>query len=79
MASKFITINDDPTKGPKVELEDTGSDLFVLVDGVRVAERGRPRTSAAGTWVSLVEGYTVATPADLGTIEILVHGKRLLN
>jgi len=74
-----MTINDDSAKGPKVELENTGADLFVLVDGVRVAERGRPGTSAAGTWVTLVNGYTVVTRVGLGTIEILVHGERLLN
>jgi hypothetical protein len=71
-----MTINDDPAKGPRVEVEDAGRDLFVVVDGIRVAYRGRPGTSAAGTWVTLVEGYTVNSPED-HTIEVLVHGRRV--
>ena len=77
MASEFLTINDDPAKGPKVEVEHTDADLFVVVDGVRVAERGQPGTSAAGTWVTLVEGYTVNGPEDHSTIGIFIHGRRI--
>jgi hypothetical protein len=77
MASEFVTINDDPAKGPKVEVERTDTDLFVVVDGVRVAERGQPGTSAAGTWVTLVEGYTISSPDDHSTIEVMVHGRRI--
>jgi hypothetical protein len=36
-----------------------GHDVFVVVDGVRVAKRGRPGTAQARTWVSLEPGWRV--------------------
>jgi hypothetical protein len=53
-----ITINDDPARGPKVEIEEDGLDMFVIVNGVTIARRGHPGTPEAGTWVSL-PGWTV--------------------
>ena len=41
-------------------------DLFVIVDGIKIARRGYPDTPQAGTWVSLEPGYTVIDGADLG-------------
>jgi hypothetical protein len=35
------------------------TDIFVVVDGVKVAKRGRPSTPQAGTWVSLEPGWRV--------------------
>ncbi len=49
---KFTT-NDDPARLPKVEIEEDGPDMFVIVNGVTVARRGHPGTAEAGTWVSL--------------------------
>lgn len=40
-------------------IEFTSRDIFVVVDGVKVARRGRPRTPQAGTWVTLEPGYVV--------------------
>jgi hypothetical protein len=77
MASIFETINDDPAKGPKVEAEDTGQDLFIVVDGVRIAKRGRPETQEAMTWVSLVLGWTVNSQDDHRKIEILHDDTRV--
>jgi hypothetical protein len=37
----------------------TGSDIFIVCDGVRIARRGYPGTPQAGTWVSLGPGYRV--------------------
>ena len=34
-------------------------DLFVEVDGVRVARRGHPNSPQAGTWISLEPGWQV--------------------
>jgi hypothetical protein len=36
-----------------------GGDLFMLLDGVTIAKRGRPGTPQAGQWISLEPGYTV--------------------
>jgi len=41
-------------------------DLFVIVDGIKIARRGYPDTPQAGTWVSLEPGYTVLDGPDLG-------------
>jgi hypothetical protein len=34
-------------------------ELYVVLDGMRIAKRGCPRTPEAGTWVSLKPGYAV--------------------
>jgi hypothetical protein len=34
-------------------------DIFVIVDGVKIAKRGRPDTPQARTWVSLEPGWAV--------------------
>ena len=44
-------------RSPKVRVEATGKNNFVFVDGVRVAKRGHPGGTQAGTWVSLEPGY----------------------
>jgi hypothetical protein len=44
---------------PTVEMISDGDDLFVVVNGVKVAKRGRPGTAQANTWVSLGPGWTV--------------------
>jgi hypothetical protein len=33
--------------------------VFVVYNGTRIAKRGHPNTSQAGTWVSLETGYRV--------------------
>ena len=47
-----------------------GEDLFVVVDGVKIAKRGKPGTPQAKTWISLEPGWTVRGAPDLGHIEI---------
>jgi hypothetical protein len=44
---------------PECTIESDGLNLFVVFDGVRIAERGEPGTPQAGTWVSLEPGYEV--------------------
>ena len=33
-----------------------GNDMFVVVDGLKIARRGYPDTPQAGTWVSIETG-----------------------
>jgi hypothetical protein len=40
------------------------NDIFVVVDGVKVAKRGHPGTPEAGTWISLKAGWTVTENGD---------------
>jgi hypothetical protein len=44
---------------PTVEMEGDGRDLFIVVDGVKVAKRGRAGTPQAETWVSIEPGWSV--------------------
>jgi len=43
----------------EASVESDGINVFVIYDGKRIAERGRPNTPQAGTWVSIEPGYTV--------------------
>ena len=59
------------------ELEATDDDIFVLLDGVRIAKRGYPNAPEARTWVSLEPGYTVRDNADLTQLIIELEGVRV--
>jgi hypothetical protein len=37
-----------------------GDDIFVVVNGIKVAKRARPGTPLARTWVSLEPGWRVS-------------------
>ena len=58
-----ISANDPPsTRGvvmAKVEIARSHKDVFVVVDGIRVARRGYPGTPEARTWVSVEPGWQV--------------------
>jgi hypothetical protein len=47
--------NIDMAKHTELEMrcDGRGGDLFMLLDGVTIAKRGRPGTPQAGQWVSL--------------------------
>jgi hypothetical protein len=68
-----------PSKTPKVFMEpvsaehsDTGCDeLYMVMDGKRVAYRGHPGTDEAGTWVSL-------DPNIIGVFDTAEEGHRAL-
>ena len=45
----------------RLDLDDE-DDMFVVIDDVRIAKRGRPGTLQAGTWTSL--GWTVRDGPD---------------
>lgn len=47
----------EPTDG--IEMVSDGEDIFVVVNGVRVAKRGRPDTPQARAWISLEPGWRV--------------------
>lgn len=43
----------------KIEVTCDGRDIFIVVDGAKIAKRGKPRTRHARTWISLKPGWTV--------------------
>lgn len=59
-----------PISRPEVEFISDGRDLFVVLDGVKIAKRGHPGTAEAKTWISLEPGYQVIDHNDLTDIEI---------
>ena len=61
---KSEIIRGDNQHGHTVEFECLPSakklrEMYVILDGRRIAYRGQPGTSETGTWVSIVPGYTV--------------------
>jgi hypothetical protein len=67
-----LTINDDLTRGPKVEIKEGGRDMLVTVNGVAIARRGHPDIPEAGTWVSLEPGWTVTSSEDDDRMEVRI-------
>jgi hypothetical protein len=43
----------------RVEAHVTHEGIFIIVDSVKIAMRGRPKTPQARTWVSLEPGWRV--------------------
>lgn len=52
-------------------------DIFVIVDGVKIAKRGHPDTPQARTWISLEPGWTVRDSRDGKRMEIEHEGVRV--
>ena len=54
----------------KCVMECTGEDIFVVLNGVRIAKRGYPDTPQAKTWVPLEPGWRVLDGPNGDTIAI---------
>ena len=65
------------SKPPTVVIDGSGLDLFVFVDGVKIAKRGHAGTPQAGTWVSLEPGWSVVDVDYPQEIEVSHHGVRV--
>ena len=59
-----------------VKVEFVENNIFVVVDGLRIAQRGQPGTPQAGTWVSLEPGWSVRDGQG-GDIEVEHNGVRI--
>jgi hypothetical protein len=55
---------------PDAKVVITDSDMFVVVDGIRVARRGYPGTPQARSWVSIEPGWEVIDGENLNSILI---------
>jgi hypothetical protein len=62
---------------PVCELHNEGEDVFVLVDGVKIAKRGRPNNSQSVIWVMLEPGWMVRDIQSEDAIEIRYDGARV--
>ena len=74
LSKRRSVMSKDP---PTVEMISDGDDLFVVVNGVKVAKRGRPGTAQANTWVSLGPGWTVLDRNYPEEIEVMFEGVRI--
>ena len=61
------------TKSAKVVLYEDGQDVFIVVNDVKIAVRGKP--GSAHTWVSLEPGWTVT--GGPGHISVTYEGVRV--
>jgi hypothetical protein len=76
-----IIINDDPERGPTIEMAEDEDDIFVIVSGVPVATRSKTGFAEAGTWVSLEPGWIVTSVQhpDRTEISIAYDGRPVLH
>jgi hypothetical protein len=56
-----------------LQMQGDGTDLFIVIDGVRIAKRGHPGTAYANTWVSLEPGWVVRDSRDYSHAQIEVE------
>ncbi len=61
---------------PECAMMPADDDLFILLDGRKIAKRGRPGTPQAMTWVSLEPGYAVYDDGD-EEIVVTYRGHRI--
>jgi len=62
---------------PTCELHNDGENTFVLVDGVKIAKRGRPDTAHAMMWIMLEPGWIVRDIHEGQAIEVGFEGARI--
>ena len=59
---------------PTCEVIDDGGSTFIVIDGIRVAQRGEPGTRHAEKWVSIEPGWDVFVGADMRSISVTYNG-----
>jgi hypothetical protein len=57
--------------------KDDDENVFVTIDGVKIAKRGRPDTSHAMTWIMLEPGWIVRDVHHGNAIEVRFEGARI--
>ena len=61
-------------KKPTCEMIVGDGEIFIVIDGIRVAQRGEPGTPHANTWVSIEPGWAVFVGADMRSIRVTYNG-----
>jgi hypothetical protein len=59
---------------PEIKMHGDSTDIFISVDGVKIAKRGQPGTPQARTWIPLEPGWTVRDCPYPGKIEVEYQG-----
>ena len=56
---------------------DDNDDVFILIDGMKIAKRGLPDTAHAMTWIMLEPGWIVRDVDHGNAIEVRFEGARI--
>jgi hypothetical protein len=59
---------------PVCEIHNDGENVFVRVDGMRIAKRGAPDTAQSQTWIMLGPGWIVLDVDHGNAIEVRYEG-----
>ena len=70
-------LTDMISEQPECEIIGDGDDIYIVLDGERIAKRGRPGTKQAGTWVVLEPGYAVHDDDDGNIVVEVTEPPRL--
>jgi archaellum component FlaG (FlaF/FlaG flagellin family) len=62
---------------PLCEIHNDGEELFVLIDGTKIAKRGLRNTAQAKTSIMLEPGWTVRDIHNENAIEVRYEGARI--
>jgi hypothetical protein len=57
--------------------KDDNDDVFILIDGMKIAKRGLPDTAHAMTWIMLEPGWIVRDVDHGNAIEVRFEGARI--
>jgi hypothetical protein len=60
-----------------ISMEGDGADIFIVLNGIRIAKRGKLGTAQAGQWISLEPGYRVLDHGYPKRLVIEHHGVRI--
>jgi hypothetical protein len=60
-------------KKPPVEIKEIGDELFVMVDGVKIAMRAK-RGTTGGSWIAIEPGWSVLELDDGDALQVSYNG-----
>jgi ethanolamine utilization cobalamin adenosyltransferase len=69
---------EEPTTEHMVKMTKIRDDIFVFLDDMKIAKRGKDGTPQADSWVVLEPGFSVVDSADLTKLVIEFDGKVLI-
>jgi hypothetical protein len=62
---------------PTVELRTVEGELFVVVDGLNIAKRGKPGSPHAGRWIAVEPGWSILELEGGNRLQISYDGARI--
>jgi hypothetical protein len=63
--------------GEVVALESVGRDMFLTINGEKIARRGHPKRNGAKTWIPVKQGWIVLDTNGPFSLQIKHNGKLL--